>query len=156
MTTKSIIWEWGQPRVIQGYFDLGGIQIPPLPRNIVLTDRSTGTQYLLEYNTSQGMVGLNTAIPTLGSYNPSPDTQVYAVGEEPYLDSNNSVRLIVRNGVLGYDYTLPQRNVTAQSQGLLYLRTTLPLPQTVVILTLSSIWKLPGDPLSYSTLTFVT
>jgi hypothetical protein len=39
MSPSNIVFEWGVPRTVQGYWDMGSIQIPPLPELLVLSDR---------------------------------------------------------------------------------------------------------------------
>lgn len=111
-----IIWDWGRPRTIQGYWDMGGIKIPPIPKPIILTDRADGTLWWLSFSTASpgpdglGYVSLNSQIPT------DPNRIIYDVNEGPIVGSNPRIRLIVRGGYLGYELFPAQRGITAGSQ----------------------------------------
>ena len=113
-----------------GYTDMGPIQIPPNPQYMVLTDRTTGTQYWVTWAESVtnpspngfGYVAINTALPgnqintpPTGGPTPTPpqnynNCQFFDAFDEPvigYLDGPNgmiiSARLIIDNGYLGVD-----------------------------------------------------
>lgn len=49
----------------RGYTDLGTVRVPPLPAGFVMTDRVTGTEYLLSHNSSTNTVLLTTPVPGL-------------------------------------------------------------------------------------------
>lgn len=136
--SRGIIWDWGVPRTIQGYWDMGRITIPPLPPNIVLTDRGTGALWLVEYNAGSGLVGINSVIPS------TPDKQIYASGEEPYVGDRRA-RLIVRDAELGFDWNPDTGHITDQEQGPLYIRVT-GLPLQVVLLRLKFFPNSPNFP----------
>lgn len=147
--SRGIIWDWGVPRTIQGYWDMGRITIPPVPQNIILTDRDTGTKWLVKHNTAVfsadnlGYISITDTIPT------QPDKLVYLAGEEPFVSPN--VRLIVRSGVLGYDFQPLPPDITDQEQAPYYIRTL--LLQSVVKIILGSTFALPGDPIAFTVLT---
>lgn len=106
-----------------GYTDMGAIQIPPNPKYLILTDRTTGKLWWLTFNapsgTSDGFgyVGINDQLPCKssqrdgannGKLKPVPVTYnncvVFDAYGEPLLgmqDSATLVRLIVDNGLLG-------------------------------------------------------
>lgn len=152
-----IVWEWGVPRTIQGYWDMGSIQIPPLPVNIILTDRADGTLWLIEHVTTTdpfppgdgfGRIGITTTLPT------KPDKITYAAYEEPYVA--DGIRLIVRGGRLGFDYDQSDFRITDQAQGGLFIRT--PLPGRIVKITLPTsitfnILRPPNDTLAWQVIT---
>lgn len=145
--TRSIIWEWGVPRTYQGYWDMGAIRIPPVPPQLVLTDRATGTQYLVTHDgNNPGVVGITTTIPQRtidrkGTQAPATDILVYPAGEEPVVSlvvipgvGRRTVRMTVTSGVLGYSYDNPTNPVQDQNQPTIYIRTTLAQSAVQVIL----------------------
>lgn len=81
-------------QTIGGYLFMGKARIPPLPMNIVMTDRTTGTDYFLSHTGDVGslVASLSTTIPT------KPDTRTYGPYDGPYVDG--TIRLYVSNAVL--------------------------------------------------------
>lgn len=77
-------------RTIQGYLDMGPVQIPPLPEYIVMVDRSDGQHYVLTHDGAD--VVLSTTIPN------SKELTVFGPYDGPYLNGN--IRLFVSSGVL--------------------------------------------------------
>lgn len=78
-----------------GYYDLGPIQIPPLPRTFGMTDRQTGTVWYLSYDAAQGRLALNDTTPQTF-------VQIYGPYDGPFL-ADTGYRLGTRNGRLLYD-----------------------------------------------------
>lgn len=96
-------------RVVQGYVDFGGIRIPPLPLNIILTDRDDGTLWYLTYNTTEpssddeGYISITDTLPTNTNHNPQ---RIFEAYDELYIFDNwdrPMLRLFVRGGYLGYE-----------------------------------------------------
>jgi len=110
-----------------GFTNMGAIQIPPNPQPMVLTDRGTGEQWWVTFNTSlypssdgYGYVAIQSVLPcnqvndapAPGQLNPRArpynNCHFYDAYDEPiigYLDATHTqyARLIVRNGFLGVD-----------------------------------------------------
>lgn len=95
-------------RRLQGYTDLGPVQVPPRPRYIIMTDRADGTKWLLTHNLvdgpdADGRIALSNTLPT------TPDKVVYGAYEGPYVQESTHeqgspvLRLLVREGHLGYE-----------------------------------------------------
>lgn len=89
-----------------GYFDLGPVQIPPLPPRVGLTDRTTGKVWYLGYDsTAQTQQGPGRMVLT--DYVPQPDAanfRVYAPWEGPFFWAlGTQLRLGVDNGRLVWD-----------------------------------------------------
>jgi hypothetical protein len=126
-----------------GYIYWGRPRIPPLPQNIVMEDRVTGTQYFLTHTGSLGSLvfEVSTTIPT------KPDTLFYGPHDGPYLPGN--VRLFVQNGALdGEPVVLPDlpvsnhRVLTRRANERFGLEVTLP-----------DSWE-QGDPFTYTEVEF--
>ena len=100
-------------REIAGYTDIGKLFIPPIPHGVAMTDRGTGTVYLLTDNTTDAngdrRVGITTPLPA--SYR----TNTLGPFDGPYLDIGiGQVRLFIRDGRLGFeDMALPSRSSQA-------------------------------------------
>src|SRR5262245_52254782 len=92
-------------RTVQGYLDMGRIQIPPLPQNIILTDRADGTQWLLSHSdrTEPSSDGEGHIAIISNFHLTDSDYVIYGAYDEPVLKEDPRVRLIVRGGRLGYD-----------------------------------------------------
>ncbi len=90
-------------RHVAGYTDMGRIRIPPLPYGTVLTDRADGTLWLLTHTQSlpgpdgEGYFSITDVIPR------SVNTRVYAAYDEPPVESQPNMRVIIRNGSLGVE-----------------------------------------------------
>jgi hypothetical protein len=110
-------------RMWWGYTDIGRIQIPPNPKYLILTDRTTGKLWWVTFNAPSGTgdgfgyVALNDKFPCNSNIDgasngprtiPLPKVYnncvIYDAYDEPVLgmaDSQTIVRLIVDNGFLG-------------------------------------------------------
>ena len=90
-------------RKVKGFTDIGAIRIPPLPQTIVLTDRATGTKYGLIHDSTGNFIGLDDAASVVTG-----EVVIYGAHDGPILSLRPTVRLLVRNGHLGYeDLPLP-------------------------------------------------
>lgn len=78
--SSNIVWEWGRPRTIQGYWDMGSIQIPPLPQRIVLTDLASG---LLSEVVHDGNNPGALSVITGTAISSKPDKLVYGTNDGP-------------------------------------------------------------------------
>lgn len=125
-------------RSIQGYLDMGKPRIPPLPTNILMTDRVSGTVYHLTYTGSLGTLALSL------STTPVP-RQFLTFGPHagPYL--NGRVRLFISGGALSAEEVgggdLPVYNMRVMCR-----RGNSSL---VLEITASNNWK-TGDALTYT------
>lgn len=87
-----------------GYTDMGRIRIPPLPKWIAMTDRTTGTVWYLEFRSSGdglGYVGITDQQPR-----PDRDWVIFGPNDGPVIagdDTHPTLRLLVDNGGLGYE-----------------------------------------------------
>lgn len=90
-----------------GYTDMGRIRIPPLPKWIGLTDRSTGVVWYLSHNiASPGLDGLGYI--SINDQQPRPDRDwvIFGPYDGPELAgdaTHPNIRLLVRGGYLGYE-----------------------------------------------------
>ena len=84
-----------------GYFDLGPVQVPPLPPRVGMTDRATGKVWYLGTDSNSGSRVV--LFDTLGA----PDKNlalVYGPLDGPYLQgANYYIRLGVQNGRMVYE-----------------------------------------------------
>ena len=83
--------EFGRPRSSQGYWHMGGCDLPVRAERLVFSDRATGALLLL---------GVSPALALQLAPAPLPlptDAIVYPAGEEPIVSSN---RIFVSGGVL--------------------------------------------------------
>lgn len=131
-------WIEGRPGVWYGYTDMGPIQIPPLPRHIILTDRDgSGAKWWLTFNLSPttsdgfGYVSISSTLPPSGQ-----ESITYAAFNEPYIPLSSGVaRLIVRGGYLGVDASPPGQGITDAETLQLYARQAgLNIPMRRIIL----------------------
>lgn len=83
---------------------LGQPDWPPRPHYIILTDRADGTEWVLHHDTDHLHVGITDTLPGNASEG---FIRRYAAGQEPYFGEQPRLRLIVRSGVLGYEYEDP-------------------------------------------------
>lgn len=92
-------------RRYRGYTNMGRIRIPPTPPAMILTDRGTGTQYLVSFSTEvetvdgYGHIIITDSLPNCAR---RPCT-IYNAGEEPYIGTNPLKRLYIRDGRLGME-----------------------------------------------------
>lgn len=107
-----------------GYFYMGGIQIPPMPRHIILTDRADGTKWWLTYNLSPatsdgfGYISITTTMPPT-----SQESITFAAYEEPVIAfTSGNARLIVNGGYLGVEERNPSQGVTDRENMQIYAR----------------------------------
>lgn len=121
-------------RRVGSYTDLGPVQIPPLPQNIVMQDRVTFEMYFLTQTGDPGSLDLllSTVVPS------QPDTVFYGPYAGPYLNGN--IRLYVESGILlgelvGPDANFQQRVLTRRGSETILLEVTAPVG-----------WR-PGDAL---------
>ena len=86
---------------IRGFTDIGPPRVPPLPQYTILTDRADGTLWALVHNGDS--FGIDDTVHIKRT-----DKVEFGAFHGPRLASNPKVRLLVRNGFLGYeDVTLP-------------------------------------------------
>lgn len=111
-------WVDGRPRMWYGYADFGPIQMPPVPRYIVLTDRTTGTAWWLTYNTDlttadgYGYISITDTSPPS-----SQESITFGAYDGPYLSGplGTTRQLFVRNGYLGVEERQDRGIVDAES-----------------------------------------
>lgn len=88
-------------RRVQGFTDLGGIFIPPRSATLVLTDRADGTEYALIHDSTGNFIGLDSAASRVNVAS----AIVFGAFFGPILSADPTVRLLVRDGALGYEVT---------------------------------------------------
>ena len=88
-------------RRVKGFTDLGSIRIPPIAATLVLTDRATGTEYALIHDSAGDFIGLDDAASRVDVAS----AVVFSAFQGPILSADPTVRLLVRNGFLGYEVT---------------------------------------------------
>jgi len=84
---------WPKSERVRGYWNLGRPAVPPLPAFVVMTDRVTGTLYVLTYTGASPSLALSVSATI-----PARNRTVYGPMEGPYLNGN--VRLYVSSGSL--------------------------------------------------------
>lgn len=140
-------------RRIHGYTDMGQIVIPPQPTYIIMTDREDGTLWHLTHNTTvfstdgNGYISITDSIPT------TPDKFVYGPYDGPYVQERNNlqehtiVRLLIRNGFLGYEMfeQVPVQSIDTKS---VITRRTANIHRQILRPTF---WIKRGDTLSWTT-----
>lgn len=122
-------------RTIQGYLDMGLVQIPPLPIFIVLTDRVDGLPYVLTHDGVD--VVLSTTIPA------TKELQVFGPYDGPYLNGN--IRLFSASGVLSAVEV--DVSIARYYNQRVYAR--LGQSRTIIEVTAPDTWQ-NGDPLVYT------
>jgi hypothetical protein len=130
-----IVWEWGAPRTVQGYWDMGSIDIPVRVQRPVLTDRGDGlSKWQLESNSTAGMVGVAQPAPSPTGPGSDRNVIVYPPGDEVAIGPGCQVfvRTVSTSGqnptsstLVGVDFTLRPRQWGSVSDPPLYLRTSL-------------------------------
>lgn len=80
------------------------VRIPPLPQQIIMTDRADGTLWLLSY--SGDFVSINNVFSARN------DTTIYGPYDGPILADGDRVdcKLLIRGGYLGYEAELAPPN----------------------------------------------
>lgn len=105
---------------------MGSIQIPPLPPQIIMTDRDTGTLWLLSHTTTPpaadgwGFISIN------DTYDTRNDVVVYSAYEGPVVlagdPPDTTIRLLIRGGLLGYETEPFIRGIGERNQAGHYTR----------------------------------
>lgn len=81
----------------------GPIRIPPLPHCIRLEDRAVpGKYWKITHNKALGLVGISDAAPDSQEKHNTVDYEAFT-GPVLYTDRAGMVRLLVRNGFLGFE-----------------------------------------------------
>jgi hypothetical protein len=115
-----------------------------LPSFIVMTDRDTGTLWRVHHDASYVLVGItNAPVPKLylGMY------KQYGPYEGPIMGNNPRIRMLIRNGLLGYEVVDLGQGVTDQDNAPLNTR----LEQSRFSLEVNMVgWVDPGDVLGYT------
>lgn len=95
-------------RIIAGYTDMGGVQIPPLPMFIIMEDRQSTLPYVLTHTgTGLSIVPvLSLTIPNTTEYT------FYGPYAGPYLNGN--IRLFVSGGLLSAEFAQSSNKVYNQ------------------------------------------
>jgi hypothetical protein len=83
--------EFGRPRSSQGYWHMGGVTLPQRAEQLVLTDRTDGTKWLLGVSPGGALQLTQPPLPL------PTDTLLYLPGEEPITGGN---RVFVQSGQL--------------------------------------------------------
>ena len=85
-----------------GYTDLGPIQIPPRPQTVVLTDRDTGQEWAVSFNST-----LPTHLSITDDFSTIERLEGvtrYAANEGPVMDEDGQFILMIRNSHIGLEY----------------------------------------------------
>lgn len=111
--------------VRKGYTNLGRLRVAPLPQFIVMVDRGDGTEWVLSHAMHEGLI--HVSIDSEGLERPAPledrrDFHYYGPYDGPYIGSNPRVRLLIRDGYLGYDYPELPSGVSDRDQQLVTTR----------------------------------
>jgi hypothetical protein len=131
----GIAFDWGSPRTVQGYWWMGGIDVPVRLVRTVLTDRASGALWFLEYNSTAGVVGISQPAPSPLGPSSDRNVQVSPALDEPYIGPGCQVfvRTVSIGGqnpsssvLVGVDFTPRPGQWGQVSDPPLYLRTTLP------------------------------
>lgn len=137
-------------RIVRGYLDMGRAEVPPLPQNIVLTDRDDGTLWQLSHNTvihSLDGVG-HISIKDPSSFNSRPyGSHIYPAFEGPLLGTNPTVRLLVRNGHLGYEISPLPAHHTDRDNAPVFTRNV--NQREVREIVVPTTWRVAGDVLGW-------
>lgn len=89
-------------RIINGYLDMGGMTIPPLPQGVVMTDRVTGKLWLLSHLSTAPVVGGTDGRIMITDVLPRPEKyEVYGPYDGPWIQGK--YRLLISNGQLGFE-----------------------------------------------------
>lgn len=134
--------KWPSAKRVGGYWNLGRPRVPPLPQNIVMTDRVSGQEWFLTHTgTAPSLTAeLSASLPS------QPDTVVYGPYKGPYLNGG-LIRLYVASGVLLAEYSLDQAVIYNQR-----VLTRRALERTFLELSAPDGWA-PGDPLTETLVT---
>ena len=123
-------------RTVRGYFDMGRRRFPELPAHLILTDRGTGTKYVVSYSTAvdtvdgYGHITINSTLPNCTRQ----ECRIYEAYDEPYV-GNPAVKLYIRDGHLGMDVEHVQ-GITDQDNAKLFARKALlRTPREIVVYT---------------------
>lgn len=96
MSAWPSVKKWG------GYWNMGRPQVPPLPAFIVMTDRVTGTEYVLTLSGTSPALALS-----VSSTLPAERLRAsYGPYDGPYL--NGEIRLYISNGALASEVPWPK------------------------------------------------
>lgn len=94
-----MIWD---RRKKNGYSDFGAIQIPPRPNPMVLTDRTTGLQWMLSFETNPDRISITQDLSALQKRE---GARVYDKDDGPAFDQDGEFTIFIDNGRLGVKYT---------------------------------------------------
>lgn len=135
---------------------MGPIRIPPLPAQMILTDRADGTLWLLSHNTIEnspdglGHISINSV------YNLRNDIDTFLPFEGPVLlagdPPDTTIRLLIRDGLLGYETTpyIQQRGDIRQAR----ILTRKGVAAESREINVPNSWRIPGDVLGWTPVIF--
>ncbi len=138
MTNQNMFndWWWNR-RLKTGYTDFGGIKIPGRPLPIVMTDITTGLQWMLSFETNPDRISIT---QDLSSLQKSDGARVYDANSGPLFNQSSGLKynadsepttqqpfpgtymLIIDNGRLGFIYTPYSQGQQGQDSSLIYAR----------------------------------
>lgn len=107
-------------RQVNGYSNLGPIQIPPRPQAIVLTDRADGTKWLVSFNSNPPE--RLSIVSNYDTIRRREGVRLYEANDGPKMDEDGEFTLIIRGGRIGLDYTPFPRSQTARDDSPPYSR----------------------------------
>lgn len=144
-----------QRRKWRGYTNLGPVRIPPLPPFIFMTDREDGTIWQLSHDTDDDHVGIDdSGIGTKVHY------ELYGPYDGPWIYADPPIRMLIRDGRLGYDIPDATDLAVKYSNGAIMTREgntaasfeiKLPSEDTTG---LRAPWRAPGDVLAFEEFDF--
>lgn len=103
-------------RLWNGFWDMGKVQVPPLPPKLILTDRVTGERKQLSFNTETDVL---TAIAV---DNRKEAGIVYEAYNEPRFPEDWRYRLVLSNGVYQAELVSEPDYVTEHGNLSIYAR----------------------------------
>lgn len=92
---------WPKAAMVRGLWNLGRPEYPPLPMWVVMTDRVTGTQYVLKHAGSVGSLTLD-----LSTELPARNYALYGPKDGPWLNGN--IRLYISAGTMAAEIVYPR------------------------------------------------
>lgn len=104
--SDKVVSVWSKPGS-----GLGIMQLPLLPQYMVLVDRADGSLWTLTHSITPpasdgfGYISITSGKPDFDGY------YFFDVGREPVLAVNPTVRIIIRDGYLGYTTDEPLRGI---------------------------------------------
>lgn len=143
-----MVWSTKNVRIatVKGHKKMGRVRIPPLPLFIVMEDRGDPSiEWVLSHSLDGEYITINDQALDRGILPPYTQIKYYAAFEGPLLPGFPALRLLIRDGRLGYE-VVSVVPVADQQSPIMSRRGVQKKIREVFV---PDFWRLPGDTFKY-------